>query len=148
MSNRCADPTFGIKSQALAILQLLAGQDPTFADWDPKTGRYDISIQTFPWYNGSEKGVCLVVRAGRTRLGEPHLHIAFGECRSTDGIFVEQWEAREPFNCPTLENRDEKVGDAAYKDRASFPCGQIGQAADFIVDCMTEFCAKAEKAHK
>ncbi len=137
MNDRCADPTFGIKSQALAILQLLAGQDPTFANWNTKTGRYKVSIQTYPWYAGREKGVCLVMKPdGRPNPTKGHLHIAFGEDRGTDGIFVEKWEAGEPFNCPTLENRDPKVGDEAYQNRASFPGGQIGQAAEYIVEIM------------
>jgi len=147
MTNRCADPTFGIKSQALAILQLLAGQDPVFADWNTKTGRYEVTIKTFPWYAGREKGICLVMKPdGHPDPTEGHLHIAFGEDRGTDGIFVETWEAGEPFNSPTLENRDAAVGDRAYENRASFPCGQIGQAADFIVETMSDFYAKVKEA--
>lgn len=143
MSNRCADLTFGINSQALAILQLLAGQDPTFADWDGVG--YGVEIQTFPWYNGREKGVCLVMKP-RSYKQKDLLHIAFGENRGTDGIFVETWEAEEPFNCPTLENRDDKVGDEACKNRMSFPYGQIGRAAERIVGYMAEFYIKAKKA--
>ncbi len=145
MNDRCADPTFGIKSQALAILQLLAGQDPIFANWNTKTGRYEVSIKTFPWYAGREKGVCLVMGPKEHSSDRKYLHIAFGEDRGTDGIFVEKWEAGEPFNCPTLESRDDKVGDEAYQNRASFPCGQIGQAADYIVETMRAFYEAAKE---
>lgn len=139
MNDRCADPTFGINSQALAILQLLAGQDPIFADWNPKTGRYEVTIKTYPWYAGREKGVCLVVKPKEHNSDRKHLHIVFGEDRGTDGIFVEKWEASEPFNCPTPENRDEKVGDEAYQNRASFPYGQIGHAVECIIKTMRDF---------
>jgi len=140
MSNRCADPTFGIKAPALAILQLLAGQDPTFADWDEQLRRYEVLIQTFPWYNGRERGACLVLR--QHLASKECLFVVFGEDRRSNSLFVEQWEGPPPFNCPTLENRDTKVGDQAYENRASFSEGEVGKATDFIVKAMGDFYAK------
>jgi len=145
MTTRCADPTFGIKAQALAILQLLAGTDPTFADWDDRLRRYLITITTFPWYNGRERGACLVMSPGPYREDNPVLHIAFGEDRGSTDIFVEQWEAPEPFNCPTLEDRGDEASEAAYEERTCFHNGEIGKAADYIIDCMIEFYAKAKQ---
>lgn len=143
MSNDRASLSFGLNYQALAILHFLAGRDPDFATYT--NGRYDIEVETFPWYNGWEKGVCLVVRRGP---GDNRaLCITFGEHRNTDGIFVDHWEDTAPHNCPTLENVDEAAYEKAYCNRKSFEYGRAGDAAGHIYELMEGYyVAQAKKA--
>lgn len=142
MRNRCADPSFGIKPQALAILHMLAGIDPIFADWDGK--HYQVEIQTFPWYNGREAGVCLVMESGPYQKSNSLLYVAFGECRHSDRIFVEHWEAPEPLNCPTLEARDPKVSDETYAHRQTYAFGEIGKVTRYICGLMAKHYEQAK----
>ncbi len=121
----CADPSFGLSAQALAILQLLAGEDPTFADYED--GRYLVTIETFPWYNGKEKGVALTVQA----YSQSCLIIAFGEHRASDQIFVEHWvDAEPPFNCPTP---------TTHSTRDVFPARNYAAVVDHILDLMKAY---------
>lgn len=144
-----ADPTFGIGSQARAILHFLTDAEPSFATYED--GYYDIRIETFPWYNGREKGICLVVQPRYT--GTPRaLHITFGEDRRTDSIFVDTWEDTTPFNCPTLEGADQEAYDKAYQNRKHFNQGRVGDAAEYIIEAMEGYYkanhAKVEKPAK
>jgi hypothetical protein len=137
-----ADPTFGLNSQALAILHMLAGREPDFATYT--NGRYNIDVQTFPWYNGRERGVCLVVRHSLGSLRA--LHVAFGEERMSDAIFVDTWEDDLPNNSPTLEGANQEVYDKAYRDRKHFNYGRVGDAAEFVYEAMRCYYeAQAEK---
>lgn len=138
----CADPTLGLNFQALAILAFLAGRPPSFAPYDPTLGRFSVCIQTFPWYNGREAGIALVIYQGATASGACRI-ITFGECRNTDGIFVEHWEeTREPFNGPTVEERERRASTLLGCERTSFDRGQIGVVADYIYDLMASFYAE------
>lgn len=138
-----ADPTFGLNHQAMAILHYLASIEPAFAKYE--NGYYDIRIQTFPWYNGREKGVCLVVQHGYCGGDSTALHVTFGEIRNSDGIFVDHWVDKPPFNCPTLEGADPDTYEKAYHSRMSFGCGEIGKAADYIQDLMEVYYKAQEK---
>lgn len=125
----CADPSFGINAQALAILQLLAGEDPTFADYEEN--RYLVTIKTFPWYNGRENGVALTVQA----YSPSCLVITFGENRASDQVFVEYWvEPCEPFNQPTPTNRHTR-----HTERITFPAKNYGEVVSFITDVMSRY---------
>lgn len=141
----CADPKFGLNHQALAILAFLSGLPPSFAPYDPKTGRYDVNIQTFPWYSGLETGVALVVHRNWTAEGRCMV-IAFGECRKTDQIFVEHWEEpREPPNGPTVERRDRLKGLKMGAVRTTFDRGEVGAAADQVYALMERFYSEQPK---
>lgn len=140
----CADPTFGLNRQALAILHYLAGLPPSFARYDQDLGRYSIFIRTYPWLNGREKGVALVVFRGSGPEG-PCRVIAFGEDRGSSGLFVEHWEEPvDPLNGPTVADRDllmeakERAG-AKTVERVDFNEGRIGEAASHIYDLMEQF---------
>jgi len=138
----CADPSFGLNAQALAILHFLAGMTPSFAPFDPTLGCYKVCIRTFPWYNGREMGVALIIHREAMSAG-PCRIIAFGESRNSDAIFVEYWEEpMSPFNGPTIENRSsafEELAGAKTIKRVSFNCGEVGKASDHIYDLMKTF---------
>lgn len=138
MDQGCADLTFGLQPQALAIAHLLAGMVPDFADWDEESDRFDVEINTFPWYNGEEKCVCLLVWQ---RSRDHCLHIVFGEDRKTDALFVEHWEDERPPNCPTLESANKDAYEGASCNRELFEASEAGTVAERIFDLMAMFYA-------
>lgn len=124
-------PMFGLNPQARAVLAILAGYEPAFAEYEG--GHYNVEIRTYPHYNGREQGVCLAVFRYDC---EGALLIRFGEHRSSDSIFVDiQRVDHEPFNAPTCDDFTE----AAYLARKFIPSGQVGKAADFIFEQMESF---------
>lgn len=125
---KCADLTFGINPQAWAVLQLLSAVE---LNKHPQGLR---RISTFPWFNGRERGICLV--ASR-HPNQPCLLLAFGEDRKSDRIFVEFWEQEEPFSAPSVEGRPVDVGDAAYKARVFFPHGEVGKVTSHIAEVLS-----------
>jgi len=138
------DPSFGLNNQAMALLHFLAAMEPDFAEYEH--GRYSIEVSTYPWYNGREKGVCLVVQHG---LCDPKaLHITFGEIRNCDSIFVDHWVSTTPYNGPTLENTDPTAYEKAYQGRKVIGHGEIGKAAECIYGLMEDYykTQKKEKA--
>jgi hypothetical protein len=115
---------------------------PSFATYDPALG-YRVGLRTFPWYNGYEKGASIVLRPCGSM--KPCLVISFGEARNSNGIFVETWEqALEPFNIPTIEERENKALSFA---RVSFDCGDIGEAASYIYGLMEAYYVNYEVNH-
>jgi hypothetical protein len=137
-SPMCADPSFGVKAPALAIMALLSQTAPDFAEWDAKYQKYLVKIQTFPWYNGREKGVCLMVQ--RHTGGTEAFCVTFGECRGSDRIFVEGWEQPEPFNQPTVEERERVLGEQGtedlYQNRKTFSRKQLVEVSDHVYSLM------------
>jgi len=111
------DETFAISHQARAILALV----PMYYR-KPRPFTYD--IQTFPWYNGRERGICFVVgnRGPKSRF------IVFGECRNSDSIFVDTWEGVSPFNQPSVED----FSDEAYQGRVCFSPTKTCDAASYV----------------
>jgi hypothetical protein len=122
--DRIADVNLNLNAQALAVLHLLADRDAS-----------DIKIDfthTYAWYNGRERGVCLVVQPPHTRC-EPceGLHIAFAEHRNSDSIVVYTWfalhggtEAPTPGQMPS----------SAWDEARHFKYGAAGEAANWIFD--------------
>lgn len=144
---KCADLSFGLNSQALAVATLLANREPDFADFDGELKSYDAIIETYPWYNGREKGVAIVMRRG---WGSPRRFVlVMAECRNSDDIVVEEWEQDDPYNGPTLKGRIGALGadadQAVYAGRKYIPYGRIGKAADYIYGRMSVWYAR-EKA--
>lgn len=130
----CADPSFGINPQALAILHLLSQYTPDFAEWDDLTKQWKVEIFTFPWFNGLEKGVALVVRKDSTY--PDHLVIAFGEDRTTDRVFVQQWMSDTSIpNGPNLQDMTNR----SLSSRALFPAMDYAKVLDHIVSAMRRF---------
>lgn len=150
----CADPTFGLNHQALAILQFLAARPPSFAPYDSELGRYKVHIRTYPWFNGREKGVALVIHRDSGPVG-PCRVVVFGESRGTDMIFVEHWEEPfEPLNGPSLIERErlveakEKAGAKTVTRLDGFEEGEVGAAADVVYGLMEEFYKEGKRALK
>jgi hypothetical protein len=122
------DPHLNVKAQARAVFTLLADQDPDFAEF--KDGRYQVEFTTWAWYNGRERGICISMQRD---LCSPCLHVAFGECRSSDDIFVSWWATNRPFfNGPTVKDCPER----AYTTRRLFKYGACGEAAKYIYDLL------------
>jgi len=126
-----ADLTFGIRPQALAVLQLFTKWEPTFATWDRELHLYRIFIHTFPWYAGREKGVAFTVQRNTKGMC---LVIAFGELASSDQTFVDHWVMDElPTNGPRMEDRPVHV------EHREFLPFEYGRVIRHITDVMAEF---------
>src|SRR4051812_44060834 len=95
--DRLADPQMGINNQALALLHMLAGMEPSFAVYN---AGYDICISTSPLYNGRERGIVLSMHAYSVPVGKA-LFIFFAEGRNHDGIVIESWIDQGGINPPT-----------------------------------------------
>jgi hypothetical protein len=138
----CADLTFGLSPQSLAILHLLAQRETEFATLEK--GRYKLCIRTTPWYNGIERGVALQVFRDWNPSG-PCRVIVFGERREDDQIFIEHWDQQEPpFNAPTISQRDVEMWSESEKEYAEVPREifsreETYQAADRVYELMREF---------
>lgn len=131
------DPTFGINSQALAILHFLSNREPDFAEYGD-TG-YHVLLNTKPWYNGRERGILISMDSiGET---EKILHIAVFEHRNSDNICCLKWET----NASYLNYPDDNAIDKAYKGQdkhyadASFKYGEIGECANYIYDTLADY---------
>jgi hypothetical protein len=139
----CADLSFGLNPQALAVATLLAHRQPDFADYSTELQTWEVSIKTFPWYEGREQGVAFVI----TQTGlKTALVLVVAECASSDGIFVEEWEQDMVWvydNGPTPKGRRKALGKIGEKDAydARWTCGegQIGKAADRIYKRMARW---------
>lgn len=130
-ATRCADPSFGLSPHALAILQLLAGTEPLFADFDSGDRHFDVEISTYPWFNGFERGIALVVQ--KSPKG-PCVVITFGECKESDHLFSEHWMLDEaPANGPRVEDPSQGVC------RALFKRGRFEEVVEHVMDVMSEF---------
>ena len=137
----CADLTFGLSPQSLAILHLLAQRETEFAEVEG--GHYKVHIETTPWYNGLERGVALQIFRGWNSFG-PCRVIVFGERREDDKIFVEYWDPTEaPFNAPTIEQREQTTEDLEVP-RDTFSRRETYRAADRVYELMAEFYTQEE----
>lgn len=127
-----ADSGLNLNAQALAVLAILANLEPGFDGED-----YDSTSSA--WYNGRERGVCLVIR----RWGaEKCLCIVFGECRSSDSLFIETWTHKGHFmNPPRIEDRPEK----AYQSRETVAFGRIDLVVSKIVNMVEKFVDAEDK---
>lgn len=121
-SSACADPTFGLNPQSIAVLHLMTGTYLPIED-PPKT---------FPWYNGLENGISFVIPRGKGwRV------IIVGEDVRSDTLFVEFWDQPErPFNAPTIDQREAVAG--LRLERTPFKAGSIATAAERAVHLMRE----------
>jgi hypothetical protein len=127
MSKSLASTGFGLSGQALAVLALLAEREPDMATYDQARHDYNIEIDTWPWYNGREKGVCLEVRP--SVVHNAALLITFGEHRNSDDIFIDSWVHTGRFlNPPTPA----VFTDEAYAARVTVPYGDVGKAVQII----------------
>lgn len=140
MQSNLVDTTFGVKTQARAILQYLSGREPAFAKYD--RGYYMASIDTRPWYNGRETGVALVMEG---KDGN-RLVVTFGEVRTSDSIFVDRWETNDLTDKFNSVVTAADFPEAAYKNsRKTFRPGYVGDAADYIYGLLEEYYEKNQE---
>jgi hypothetical protein len=143
----CADLSFRLNAQALAVGQMLAIRPPDFAEWHDH--EYEVEIQTWPWFNGRERGIAIVL--SRTQHDEEAAVFVVVENRTSDNIAVEEWwQSRVTLqNGPSLQSRDEALGgdeaNRVYYDRIYFNYGEIGKAAEYVYERMS-VAYKAQKA--
>ncbi len=126
------DPTFGISSQPLAILQLLADVEPAFAEF--VDGRYKVIVGTFPWYGG------VALQVYKDLEQSDYLILTFAENGASDHILVEHWLApmsRVKPSGPTVEDRPEPADDAVI--RKLFPFMDFAKAVPYITEALTNF---------
>lgn len=127
------DPTFGIGAQPLAILQLLADIEPTYADFSH--GRYQIAVETFPWYGG------VALQVFKDPYPRQALIIAFTENNISDRIEVLHWliplEAARSSG-PTIDDKPEGVS------RRVFPFGDLAAAIPYITGLMQHYYETAK----
>jgi hypothetical protein len=131
-----ANTSLGLSAQALAVLAMLADREPcnVSADYDAQARRYDIEVETRPWFNGRERGVLLMIQRGV--LAKTKLLITFGEARNSDNIFIDSWLSTESFlNPPTVAD----YPDEAYENRKYVPYGQVGEAVRVIEGKIREY---------
>lgn len=100
------DPTFGVKSVAFAIAQLI---DFTTSVWP---------VYWSPFYNGRERGICLTVGSKAW---------VFGEIRNSDGIYLDRLE-NNFFNPPCLEDLTAEN----YINRQFFRRDEVSKVAEII----------------
>ena len=115
----------GISKAALEVTEVLETLDlgETSNKW----------LFTSAWYNGREKGICVRLEEIGT---SNNVIITFGECRSSDNIFVDTWITSDVIyiNPPTVEN----YPDYAYKSRKYFSYDQTAQAALYVASLINK----------
>ena len=79
------------------------------------------------WYNGRERGISLEVGACLTR---EKTFIFFSECKNSDSIVVDSWQALATMNGPRF---DDEEYEEAYRNRTYFAPGQYDRAVSFIL---------------
>ena len=139
MSLKCASPSLELSHKAWAVLHLLAETSPDFSAWDDRLGEYQVTLKSYAWYNGRERGFVLAMR--RSLVAQATLYVAFAECRNSDQLIVEVWEGTLETNPPTVESRG-KVGEDAYDNRKTF--NTVDATRDYIMDQLAAFYNRAE----
>lgn len=144
MTHYLADPSLGLSGQARAVLAMLSATEcHGVSSYDDERRDYDVEINTFAWYNGRERGVCLEVRAFLT--DQKALLITFGEHRNSDSIFVDSWEVHHRFlNPPTVSD----FPDEAYEARTFVPYGDLAGAVKVIRAKIADYMAERAKDAK
>ena len=131
------DFRLGLNSVAWAVLHNLDGE-PTFAPYDHETHRYEIDCSTSAFYNGRERGFCLIVRKNWT--DRKALYIMFSEYRSSDHIIVYSWVGNAELNPPQVPPNEE-----VYRKGKGFGNkSKIQDASDYIIRLMRDFLSSEE----
>lgn len=112
------DLQLNIKPAAWAVLHRLSEVEaPDALAPRPDASRWRTT--TWAWYNGHERGISLVVERYISGGKVQRLVVVFGECRSSDSIFVDSWDDAEGdySDGPKVEH----MTVAAYEKRKEFP---------------------------
>ncbi len=128
------DLSFGIQWQAHAVLVYLV-QNFSFED------RPHCIMNTSPWYNGRECGVCVSLWIH----GKNH-HIAWFEHRNSDNLCALAWESPCDINPPTAHDCEIAYnGKDKWHADFSCNCGEIWAMAEWVHEKL-ESIIKAELA--
>lgn len=137
-ATRCADVSFGIDRQSLAVLLMLSERSPGFAPFLAKAQQFGVDIQTFPWFAGRSTGFALVVRKPKRAKARV---ITVGGSISCDGIMIGYWDDENvPPNGPTVEYRDH----VTVPSHVIYDYGRIDIATERVYGLMAEFYLKGE----
>lgn len=142
MNYACADMSFGLNGQALAVAQFLAKREPDFANWREDQHCYDIyHISTFPWYNGRETGVLFCLTPFLT---SKTLIIAVFEHRNCDNICaVSCLHDTFMLNSPSPEEIISKLYNheetSVPSNMVNVPYGSVGEMAQKVYNLMSEY---------
>lgn len=143
MSDTIGDRTYGVGSQARAVLELLAAITPRFADYHD--GYYHALFQTRPWYNGREQGIIISMKGDDGNA----LHVAVFEHKNSDRLCALTWETPNLYWNHPLENP--KIFDAAYHNKSKHAVayfvnwGDIGIMADWVYTTFKTFYGQTKK---
>lgn len=134
--DRIGDLTFGLNSQALAVLQILAQTEPHFAEYDKENNHYKVSFNTYPWYNGRERGIVISMYPDSLGGSAKHLYIAVFEHRNSDQICCLRWETNLQYlNAPTADKETLKKayhGGNKWDVAITFGCLEVGKCVEWI----------------
>jgi hypothetical protein len=120
------DKTFGISEVALKILDLLGQREVSFVP----EGDFSVYFRTYPWYNGREHGIAIVMG----RYFKESITVVFGEARRSDQIFIDVFLMPNGVDQPTVQHFSEE----AYRNRRFFNYNQESEAVDLIIDIFTQ----------
>lgn len=135
------DSTFGIGSQALAVMCYLNAHDGIESSWCRQTSKYLAQLQAAPWYNGRERGIVFYLQSADYNN---QINIAVFEHRNSDAICALLWTGRT-FNPPTLSDVPNKV----YKDKwdvsheVSYGCAP--SMSDWVYNQLNSFWSDKSK---
>lgn len=132
---RVTDDSLGMSDQARAVLALLSGREPDFAEYDKAEGHYLYESSTAAWYNGRERGFSLVVH--RTLSDRTALVLTVTEHRVSDEITINHWVVDEArfVNPPTVA--DFPAEELIHQHRV--PYGRVDKAVAFICERVGSF---------
>lgn len=126
----------------LAYVRHIIG-DGIESSWDDGRKDYRAEPLVNEWYNGREREYVIHMRDASMGLGNNQINIAFYEHRSSDSIAVLVFEAFT-FNPPILLDvpKDHPFQESSSAGSKFFSYGHAEEAAQFIVDTLTEFWDK------
>lgn len=135
---------FNINAQALAVYHMLV------ARINNEFSREYLEAGSAPWYNGREKGIVIWFGGSvATRqhafktTKHPQIVFVFGECRCSDGIFLDMWEVEDNkysyYDGNVPNHLDEKYEWAYENEREEFGHAAVGDVIEQIMDRVEEF---------
>jgi len=130
------DFTFGVQKRAMKIAWHLQETTMFQLKDDDFYKKLDYEVKTYPFYNGREKGICLIISPVTTSL--ECLFVVFGEGRNHDGTFVDIWEGDVPFNNPTIDDFSEED----YQKRQVFKYNDVEGVENYIHTKIKEYLTK------
>jgi hypothetical protein len=102
------------------------------------------ALVTHAWYNGRERGVSIAVGSAVDRLGGSFV-VVFGECRSSDQIFVDSYHRPEVPAYGEAPSRSDKEYEDGYDGRVYFRYNAHKKAAEHVVRTIRAWATASAK---